>query len=151
MKQIVIAAAVALAFGGPALAANEHDHGHGAHDAKLELNQGKKWATDEALRNGMNNIRAAMAAEKAARNTDKEGYGALAAWVNDEVGHIVQNCKLEPQADAQLHKVIAQIMSGAEAMEGRDKGVSPRAGAVRVREALEQYQRHFDHPGWKKL
>lgn len=141
MKQALLAVAVALAFGGPALAANEHAHGH---EAKLELNQGKKWATDEPLRQGMENIRAALATDK------RPDYKALAAKINAEVAAIVQNCKLEPQADAELHKLIAEIMAGAEAMEGKEKGASPRAGAKRVAEALEQYGRYFDHPGWKK-
>ena len=154
MKQTVLALAVALAFGGPALAANEsHDHGHGSHDEKLVLNHGSRWPTDEALRHGMENIRAALVAERRATtrisHPSPEDYAALAGWINDEVAGIVQNCKLEPEADAQLHKVIAQVMAGAEAMQGKEKGVSPRAGAAQVREALEQYGRFFDHPGWK--
>lgn len=155
MKQTLLALAVALAFGGPALAANEHDHGHGhgAQDAKLVLDHGKKWPTDEALRHGMENIRAALAAEKnkttRISHPSPEDYAALAGWINQEVAGIVENCKLAPEADAQLHKVIGQIMAGAEVMEGKEKGVSPRTGALRVREALEQYGRYFDHPGWK--
>lgn len=155
MKQALIAAAVALAFGGPALAANDsHDHGHGAQDTRLELNQGKKWQTDEALRQGMENIRAALKANKdvfLGREQSAEKYAPFAAKVNSEVANIVKNCKLEPQADAQLHKVIGHMMSGVEAMEGKEKGVSPLAGASRVGQALNEYGRYFDHPGWKKL
>jgi hypothetical protein len=43
------------------------------------------------------------------------------------------------------------MMSGVEAMEGKEKDVSPLAGASRVGQALNEYGRYFDHPGWKKL
>jgi hypothetical protein len=67
------------------------------------------------------------------------------------VAGIVQNCKLEPEADAQLHIVIAELMAGAEAMEGKVKGETRRAGAERVAKALNAYGEHFEHPGWKRL
>ena len=49
-------------------------------------------------------------------------YGALATKVSTEVAGIVQNCKLEPEADAQLHLVIADIMAGVEALPGVQRG-----------------------------
>lgn len=155
IKQAALAAAVALVFAGPALAARgAHEHGHQAGEAKLVLNQGKKWQTDAPLRQGMENIRAAFAADVEAIDTNKQSpqkFEALAAKVNGEVAGIVQNCKLEPEADAQLHLVIAELMGGAEAMEGKEKGVSRRAGAERVAKALNAYGKHFDHAGWKRI
>lgn len=78
-------------------------------------------------------------------------YGALAKKVNGEVNGIVANCKLEPKADAQLHLVIADVLEGVEAMEGKAKKVKRRAGAERVLGALEKYAAHFDHPGWQPV
>ena len=78
-------------------------------------------------------------------------YEALATKVTAEVAGIVQNCKLEPAADAQLHIVIADLMAGAEAMEGKVKGQTRRAGAEKVANALNAYGEHFDHAGWKRL
>jgi hypothetical protein len=63
----------------------------------------------------------------------------------------VQNCKLEPEADAQLHIVIAELLAGAEAMQGKEPGVARRAGAKRVVKALNAYGEHFEHAGWKRL
>jgi len=63
---------------------------------------------------------------------------ALAKKVESEVAGIVQNCKLEPEADAQLHIVIADLMAGAD-------------DAERVAKALNAYGEHFDHAGWKRL
>lgn len=155
IRQAALAAAVALAFGGPAFAANDaHEHGHGAQEAKLVLDHGKKWQTDEPLRQGMANIRGAVAKDVQAIHANKatpKQYEALAAKVNAEVAGIVQNCKLPPEADAQLHIVVAELMAGAEAMEGKEQGVTRRAGAERVAKALNAYGEHFDHAGWKRL
>ena len=142
IRQAALAAALAAVFAAPAFASGDEQHRHDAGvGATLTLNQGKKWPTDAPLRQGMENIRAAYG-----KNVK---YGAFAAKVNTEVAGIVQNCKLEPAADEQLHLVIAELLAGAEAMEGKVKGETPRAGAERVEKALKAYGRHFDHPGWK--
>jgi len=133
MRRGAIAAALALAFAAPAFAAEDaHSHGHAAEEAKLVLDHGKKWPTDAPLRQGMENIRAVVA--KGAKDE------ALAKAVETEVAGIVQNCKLEPEADEQLHIVIAELMAGAEAKD-----------AERVAKALNAYGEHFDHAGWKRL
>ena len=155
MRQAALALAVALAFAGPAAYGQAaHDHGHAAGEVKLVLNQGQKWTTDAPLRQGMENIRGALAKDVKAIHANKataKQYEALAAKVTGEVAGIVQNCKLEPAADEQLHIVIAELMAGAEAMEGKVKGETPRAGAERIAEALNAYGEHFDHAGWKHL
>lgn len=147
--------ALALAFGGPALASGDaHEHAHGAHEAKLVLDHGRKWPTDEPLREGMSAIRNAVAKDVKAIHANEakpEQYRALAKKVEAEVAGIVQNCRLEPEADAQLHIVIAELLAGAEAMQGKEEGVKPRAGAERVAKALNAYGEHFAHEGWKRL
>jgi hypothetical protein len=67
------------------------------------------------------------------------------------VAYIVANCRLSPDADAMLHLVIAELLAGADAMEGKAKGANPGAGADKVIQALDDYGRHFDHPGWQPL
>ncbi len=151
---LLAAAGLALGLSAGSLAADGHKHEHGAAPAKLELNNGKKWATDAPLRKGMENIRKLM---EASLHDIHEGklsaakYGALAKKVDAEVGGIVANCKLDPQADAQLHLVIADIGEGVEAMEGKAKKVKRQTGAVKVIDALEKYGAHFEHPGWQPL
>ena len=149
-----LAATLALGFSAPTLAAGEPAHDHAAAGATLQLNQGEKWQTDEALRTGMVNMRAALAKDLElihAGSASEAQYEALAAKLNGEVAYVVQNCKLEPKADAELHKVIAEVLGGAEAMQGKEAGVARRDGAVRVLKALEAYGEHFDHPGWRNL
>ena len=149
-----LATSLAAAFSLPAIAAEAaHDHGTAA-GAQLELNQGRKWPTDEPLRTGMGNMRAALTRELAAIHAGKASdaqYEALATRLTGEVAYVVQNCKLEPKADAELHKVIAEVLGGAEAMQGKEPGVARRDGAVRVVKALNAYGRYFDDPGWRDL
>ena len=151
---LLVAAGLALGLAAGSLAADAHKHDHDAAPAKLELNNGKKWSTDEPLRQGMHNIRKLMDASLHDIHEGKLSaakYGALAKKVNAEVGGIVANCKLAPKADAQLHLVIADIGEGVEAMEGKAKKVKRSAGAIKVWGALEKYGTYFDHPGWQPI
>ncbi|WBY00353.1 hypothetical protein PE066_12810 [Ramlibacter tataouinensis] len=137
----------------PALAAGEaHDHGH-ASAADKPLPAGKRWATDAALRQGMTEIRHALEPQLGAIHDNKlapEQYQAIAAKAEQQVAYIVANCKLPPDADAALHLIIGQIGEANEAMAGKSKA-RPRDGAVKLLNALNEYGRTFDHPGWKKL
>ena len=74
-------------------------------------------------------------------------YGALAAKIEERVDHVVSNCRLPEEADAQLHVVLAEIVEGADAMRS---GSDRLGGAMRVIQALEAYGQHFDHPDWGK-
>lgn len=147
----------AFSLAATSLAAAEisaHQHEPGASPTTLKLNNGKKWATDAPLRKGMENIRAAITTALSAIHTNKLSnakYNALAQKVSNEVGGIVANCKLDPQADAQLHLIIAEILNGVEAMQGKTKKTKRQTGAVEVLDALEKYDAYFDHPGWKPI
>jgi hypothetical protein len=135
-----------------ALAATEHDHGHGAEAAKLQLDHGKKWATDEPLRRAMVSIRESVHGAPAPmhKGTAKpEAYAEVGNRIEADVGRIVKECKLPPDADAQLHIVVADLIAGADAMKGAKDGKAGRAGLIKVDGALKAYAAHFDHPGWK--
>lgn len=148
----VLASAAVLALP-VAATADVHKHGAVSDARRLSLNQGEKWATDEPLRKGMGEIRALVEAQHAAihKNTLKPAdYAALGAKIETQVGSIVQDCKLPPEADANLHIVLEEMLEGVEAMKGEAKK-SPAAGAGRVVAALNEYGKYFDHPGWKRL
>lgn len=137
-----------------AAGSNEGNH-HDAHGSsaphKLQLNAGKKWATDAHLRLTMDDINQAMtkALPLIHKNQfDDAAYQALATTVGNKVAYAVANCKLEPKADAMLHVVVADLIAGAETMEGKTAD-SRHDGAVRVLEALKAYGEYFQHPGWK--
>jgi hypothetical protein len=150
---IALALAATLAIASlPARAADPHRHGHDAPAASLKLNNGKKWGTDEPLRRGMSSIREAVHGAPAPlhKGTAKpEAYAEVASRVEADVGRIVKECKLPPEADAQLHLVIADVIAGADAMKGAKDAKTGRAGLIKVDGALKSYARYFDHPGWK--
>jgi hypothetical protein len=132
-----------------ALAADAHQHGHAKQ--KMELNAGKRWATDDSLRQGMTAIRSSVLVtlpDAHAGKASDADYDAFGKKVAAQVAYIVQNCKLEPKADEQLHGVIAEIVEGAELAEGKHKGKSRAAGVVQVAQALNAYGKYFQHAGW---
>jgi hypothetical protein len=154
LTSAVAAAAMAAALVTPALAQTAtHEHGAAA-PHKLALSQGRKWATDEPLREGMGRIRGLVEPQLGAAHAGKltpAQYRELATQVETEVGGIVANCKLEPKADAMLHLVIADIGAGTDAMAGKDAKTGPALGLVKVAQAVNQYGNHFDHPGFKPI
>jgi len=156
VKLLSLAAVSFCLAAAPALAAGPaaHGHDHAAAPAKPSLDAGRKWASDEPLRKAMANIRNAMGEALPAIHEGRQPasrYAELAKMINGEVGYMVSNCKLEPKADAQLHLIIAQILEGAEAMDGKLKKVKRENGAVKVIGALENYAAYFDDPGWKPI
>ncbi|HSD61428.1 MAG TPA: hypothetical protein VLC55_11300 [Burkholderiales bacterium] len=150
----LVCTGVAAALISAAPFAAEHPHHDQGAPATLTLDQGRKWPTDEPLRQGMERMRAAMAQALPAIHADTTKapqYRSLAGPVQKEVAYIVANCHLAPDADAMLHQLIAELLAGADAMQGKAKGVTPREGAIKVVQALDDYGRYFDHPGWQPL
>ena len=150
----VAAAAMVAALSAPALAQTAtHDHS-AATPHKLTLNQGRKWATDEPLRSGMDRIQGLVEPQLGAAQAGKltpAQYRKLATQIEAELGGIVTNCKLEPDADAMLHLVIADLGAGTDAMAGKVAKSRPVLGLVKVAQAVNQYGSHFDHPGFKPI
>ena len=146
-----LATAALLGVGTQPVLAQEHEHSHGtAAPAQLTLNNGQKWVTDDNLRLGMSRIRDALAAElpsiKAGKASLKQ-YRSLAKKTHARIEFMVQHCKLEPQADAMLHLLLADVSAGADAMQAKQASEA-RHGAQQIAHALENYDAYFDHPGW---
>lgn len=143
-----------FAVGGAGSVVAEDGHHHGHHDAdagQLQLDDGAKWQTDDALRQGMTGIRNDMAAalpEIHENRLPAGEYDALAMKVNDHLNGIIQNCELPPDADAQLHIVLGEIYVG---LEGIREGSDRRSGAVKIIKALDSYGEYFDHAGWQPI
>lgn len=151
---LATSAAPANAANAATPAAASHEHHHGPASASLELNAGKKWETDAALRQGMASLRQAMAAalhEIHENRVSNQKYGQLAQKVEREVTGIVANCKLEPKADAQLHLIVADLLEGAGEMSGKAKNIKRQEGAVKVIDALNKYATYFDDAGFKPI
>ncbi len=152
---IVVALAASLAFAAGAAEPIEHHHGHepGHEAGQLQLDHGKKWPTDQALRTGMAAMRGELAAKLPAIHQGKlsaADYADLGKAIEARVGEVVSQCKLVPQADAMLHIVIADLVASADVMQGKAAG-QPAAAAHQAVEALNAYGRYFDHPAWQPL
>jgi hypothetical protein len=130
-----------------------HGHGAGASHA-IELNAGSKWPTDAPLRKGMTAIRtllgSALPAVHAGTFTPAR-YDALANDINAQITYVVQNCKLDPGADAQLHIVIGDIAKGVETIQGKHPGKARSLGAVEISQAMNTYGEYFNHAGWQAI
>lgn len=140
------------ALGTVAYAAGEHSHGHADAAHALKLNDGRKWASDEPLRESMAKIRDAVDAKLPAVHRGELAaaqYDALGVEIEAQVAHIVQNCKLDPQADEVLHAILAELLEGNEKLRGRDAKTERSAGVVQVVRSLGQYAKYFEHAGFE--
>jgi len=151
---LVVAALLALplsTMAGTAMAGNTtHSHGHEVHGT-MELNQGQKWETDAALRQGMSELHQIVSTglDGAHANALKsDDYKKMSGEIMTQFTYIVENCDLEPEADTQLHILLGNIIQGVEVIEGKVSGEQPENGLVKMAEALNSYGLHFDHPNW---
>ncbi|CUW41320.1 conserved protein of unknown function [Magnetospirillum sp. XM-1] len=143
----------ALSLSAPVLAASGHSHDEsGPAAGGLTLDHGRKWQTDAPLRQGMaaigGDLRAALGPVHDKRYSPRE-FEALAASIQGHIDTIAQQCKLPEAVDAQLHIVLADLISATDVMKG--KGGDRAGGVVSALKALDRYQAHFDHPGWKPV
>jgi len=152
-KLLLLAIALALPLTTLAGEAVKHEH-DAAVQAKLELNAGKKWTTDAPLRQAMNNIRTTVTTALPAAHSGKltpAQYDALGNDVSGQITYIVQNCKLDPKADAQLHIVVGDIMNGIDTATGKQHDQERALGVVKIAQSLNSYGKYFDHAGWKAI
>ncbi|WP_198137065.1 hypothetical protein [Nitrobacter hamburgensis] len=115
---------------------------------QLQLDHGKKWQTDHALRQGMSEIHTAM--EQSLPPIHKKAftpaqYEALAERIQRQIDYVVGNCKLPEDADQQLHLVLEWIIDGVAVMKAK---TNREHGAVKIVEALGKYREYFEPAGW---
>ena len=127
---------------------HDHHHSHGEMPLALELNNGEKWEIDPPLRKAMGDISEVMrdSIDEIHEGTlSEQEYANIATEVNDAIFYMIEKCELPPDADAQLHMVIAQLLQAVDKMNG-NHDQSPRDGAVQVVNALDAYSKYFDDP-----
>ncbi|MBK7251880.1 MAG: hypothetical protein IPI06_13710 [Gammaproteobacteria bacterium] len=125
-------------------------HVHPVHP-KLELDaDGRRWSIDEPLHTGMRRIRDAVAPYTGAspKQLSADEGRALAATIRAQVQFLVENCKLNPKADATLHALIGDLLAGAQGLEADPAALD---GVPLIVEALGQYPRYFDDPRWQPI
>lgn len=106
------------------------------------------WATDAPLREGMGRIRLSV---EALGHYEQGHMGAeqaveMAANVEKDVNFLIANCKLDPDADAALHAIIARLLKGAHALKADPADL---AAIAPMREAMAEYAATFDDPAFR--
>ncbi|MBP9712480.1 MAG: hypothetical protein KBD60_02160 [Sterolibacterium sp.] len=109
----------------------------------------KKFATDPVLRQGMTKIASLLESlSNAAQGSVQASTAAgLAGQVEAEVANIIKNCKLEPRADHALHEILLDINQSVLLLRNNKPGIQ-HSGRQALAQALRNYARYFDHPGW---
>ncbi len=149
-----VAIAMALGFSAPITAEVPAHADHSAEIGKLRLDDGRKWEPDRPLREGMSRLRMAVEPQLAAASTGElvaAQYGGLADRIEEGVGYIVANCKLDPEPDEVLHVILGEVIAGTEAMRGKSGGHLPQEGLEQVARALNAYASHFDDADFKPI
>lgn len=130
----------------------DHHHSHDNHALSgLSLDHGKKWQTDAALRQGMQSINDVVMKAVPAYHHEtltKMDADKLSRQINDQVSYLIENCKLEPGADATLHVLIGDFLTGSATLS--KESLSPQ-GLPHIVRALQLYPDYFVHPGWSQL
>lgn len=140
---------LSLLLSTPAAVAVEHAPAHGDHAGAggLHLNQGQRWATNAALRQGMGRIRdAATAHADAGRPMTAAEATRLAEAIRKQADYLVTHCVLAPEADAVLHVLLGRLLEGAGALQHNP---ADAAALQRIHAALQDYPVYFDHEGWR--
>ena len=140
---IIMAGLFCLGAVAPA-AAQDHTH-HEQAVAASTPTPAQPWATDAPLRAGMASIHASIEALRQLEADHMSDNQALAeiAMIDQSIDHIIANCKLEPEADAALHDVLAKLIHGSAGMKS---DLKDEAAMLELRAALIDYQRLFDDP-----
>lgn len=104
---------------------------------------GVRWTPDAPLREGMRRMRVAVEglSQHELGRLDDAQVRELATDVEKAVAFMFANCELEPEPDHALHRILAQLLTAAQALQANPSDQSPRAS---MRAALEDYARQFD-------
>lgn len=143
---IIISGLFCLGAVAPATA-QDHAH-HENSDTATAPTPAQRWPTDAPLRAGMANVRTSVEALRyvEVNNISREEALAEVAMIDQSIDHIMANCKLDPDADAALHGVIAKLIHGSA---GLKSDLKDAAAIAELRAALLEYQRLFNDPDWR--
>ncbi len=109
-------------------------------------------STDEAVRQGMENIRQAMmASQDGIRNEQlrAQDYQRLADTIDKNVAVMRQHMQLSKTTEKAFHLVVMMDLTQSTALMRTGLKVPlQRAGAFGVMQSLRHYGDNFQHSGW---
>ncbi len=129
------------------------DHAQARAHATPEATQvpsDKKFVPDSSLHEGMARVR------KAVETLQHMEHGHLDAGqvraTSDEIQAAVDfmfaNCKLDPEADAALHPLLARVLTANEALRKKPEDATP---LVELRSVIDQYPQVFEDSDWNEV
>jgi hypothetical protein len=137
--------AALLGFALPAMA----QHTHAPHEpAAATALPAQLHATDAPLREGMARIHGALEELRhyeLGHMPKSEAIERVEA-IQAATDYLFANCKLDAQADAALHGMLAPLLAGVQAFRMNPDDTSTVAA---MRQAVADYPRVFDDPQWR--
>jgi hypothetical protein len=129
----------------PAPAAHA-EHAHAAAPATGNP-AGRHWPTDAPLRDGMRRVRQGVQALEHSQHghLNAAQMANIGGLIDGAVNDMIANCKLQPDADAALHGLLAKFLVGANAAR---TGQGLPAALADMQDALQRYPLLFDDPTW---
>lgn len=111
----------------------------------LDLDDGRLWPVDTALRQGMHRILDLV--EQSLASAEGPDHVRLADALLPEIDAIARACTLAPAARARLDVILDELRFAADEMR-HGEPIDRDAGLVRAIVALDAYGAYFDDPGW---
>lgn len=112
--------------------------------------EGPRLATDGALRQGMERIAVLLAPAVEAPQAEAlpaRDYAAMADGVAQQLAAMIKHCSLPPASNQAFREILMDFNRGVDLM-GSGKPALQKAGALALAQALRNYGKFFDHPGW---
>ncbi len=113
-----------------------------------------RWPTDETIRTAMATIRKATLENHTLvthRRMPPATAQSFAKTIVAAASRIRTDTQVPTGAKATLEPILADIVTGAEAVAGRGGEATPIDGIVRIDAALARYPLRFDDPTWQPL
>lgn len=131
-----------------AQASHSHDQDHAAEHAghaparTPAAPPGARWQADAALTRGMQQLRElSHALQSLPADPEPTAVAALGEQVEATVHMLFAECRLEPEPDAALHALLAQVLGARRQLGTED--TDPAAAQATLEQVLHEYAERF--------
>ena len=125
------------------LLAEEHNHQHESGVSNSKNQSNRKFVADSNLQSKIQKISTLAGDLNGPKNTiksdDSKSSKEVGIAIEKTVREIFETCKLEPSADAAIHPILAQILSGADLL----KNGKASEGTAKIHGAFQKYHEKF--------
>lgn len=154
LKSTVSIALMALAATAYGADHSQHKKSEKSENTQVQFNKGKKWETDAPLRQGMEALKKASEGGMNEIHNGKDEsaiYKKIGNLIKEQTDFIFKNCKLAPEADKELHKILLPIVKEGKVLLSKTNNHDKHEALTSVMLALMNYGIYFDHKDWEKV